>query len=210
VEFHGVPIGEVTEINAQMDAQTFEFSVPVTISLDVQRFGTKLVDLPPGVDPASERTKLIEGLVARGVRAQLQTGNLLTGALFVSFETIPDAPPAKVDWSQQPVELPTMGGELQVIEASLTGILKKIEGLPLEGVVADLRKTLAGADQTLASARGTLDNASKMIAPSSGLSGEISSTLQEVSRAARSVRVLADYLERNPEALIRGKTGGAK
>ena len=96
-----------------------------------------------------------------------------------------------------------------MIEASLTGILKKIEGLPLEGVVADLRKTLAGADQALASARGTLDNASKMIAPSSGLSGEISGTLQEVSRAARSVRVLADYLERNPETLIRGKTGGA-
>jgi paraquat-inducible protein B len=35
-------------------------------------------------------------------------------------------------------------------------------------------------------------------------------TLQEVSRAARSVRVLADYLERHPESLIRGKTGDAK
>ena len=33
---------------------------------------------------------------------------------------------------------------------------------------------------------------------------------QEVSRAARAVRVLADYLERHPEALIRGKTGEAK
>jgi paraquat-inducible protein B len=210
VEFQGVPIGEVAEIDAQMDAQTFEFSVPVTIRLDVERLGAKIVDLPPGMDRASERTKLVEGLVARGVRAQLQTGNLLTGALFVAFDTFPDAPAATIDWSQHPVQLPTIGGELEVIEASLTGILKKIEGLPLEGVVADLRKTLAGADQALASARGALDNASKMIAPSSGLSGEISGTLQEVSRAARSVRVLADYLERNPEALIRGKTGGAK
>ena len=39
---------------------------------------------------------------------------------------------------------------------------------------------------------------------------QLGSTLQEVSRAARSLRVLADYLERHPEALIRGKTGEAK
>jgi paraquat-inducible protein B len=39
---------------------------------------------------------------------------------------------------------------------------------------------------------------------------ELSNTLLEVSRAARSVRVLADYLERHPEALIRGKQGEAK
>jgi paraquat-inducible protein B len=30
--------------------------------------------------------------------------------------------------------------------------------------------------------------------------------MQELARAARSLRVLADYLERHPESLIRGKT----
>jgi len=30
-------------------------------------------------------------------------------------------------------------------------------------------------------------------------------TLKELSAAARSLRTLADYLERHPEALIRGK-----
>ena len=34
---------------------------------------------------------------------------------------------------------------------------------------------------------------------------ELRNALQEVARAARGVRVLADYLERNPAALIRGK-----
>jgi paraquat-inducible protein B len=32
--------------------------------------------------------------------------------------------------------------------------------------------------------------------------------MQEVARAARSVRVLSNYLERHPEALLRGKSGG--
>jgi hypothetical protein len=31
-----------------------------------------------------------------------------------------------------------------------------------------------------------------------------------VSRAARAIRVLADYLERHPESLLRGKSGEAK
>ena len=52
--------------------------------------------------------------------------------------------------------------------------------------------------------------ASRLIEPNSVLGTELGNTLQEVSRAARSVRILADYLERHPEALIRGKTGEAQ
>jgi paraquat-inducible protein B len=46
--------------------------------------------------------------------------------------------------------------------------------------------------------------------PNSSQVQQIGSTLQEVSRAARSLRVLADYLERHPDALLRGKPGEAK
>jgi paraquat-inducible protein B len=42
VEFQGIPIGEVKEIRAQVDANTFEFSAPVTISLDPTRLGVKI------------------------------------------------------------------------------------------------------------------------------------------------------------------------
>ena len=60
------------------------------------------------------------------------------------------------------------------------------------------------------SARGTLDNTSLLTEPNSAQVQQLGSTLQEVSRAARSLRVLADYLERHPEALLRGKKGEAK
>jgi len=36
---------------------------------------------------------------------------------------------------------------------------------------------------------------------------ELRDALQEITRAARSVRTLADYLERHPESLVWGKTG---
>ena len=60
------------------------------------------------------------------------------------------------------------------------------------------------------SARGTLDNTHSLTEANSVQVQQLGSTLQEVSRASRSLRVLADYLERHPEALLRGKKGEAK
>jgi paraquat-inducible protein B len=59
------------------------------------------------------RRKLIDSLVAHGVRAQLRTGNLLTGAVYVALDVFPASPPVTLDWSQQPVQLPTVPGQLQ-------------------------------------------------------------------------------------------------
>jgi paraquat-inducible protein B len=210
VEFRGIPIGEVAAVAAQIDAKTFEFSAPVTIRLDAERLGVKVVDLAPGADLASLRRPFIDSLVSHGVRAQLRSGSLLTGAMYVAFDFFPDAPAATVDWSREPPELPTVPGELQAIEATLVAIVDKLDRMPLAEIGADLRKTISELDRTLASARRAVDSADDLIRPDSVLRAELSSTLQEVSRAARGLRVLADYLERHPEALIRGKTGGAE
>ena len=210
VEFRGIPVGEVIEIGAQVDARTLEFAAPVTIRLDAPRLGVKLVDLPPGEDRDTMRRRLFDKLVAQGVRAQLQSGSLLTGALFVAFDFFPDAPPATIDWSQKPVELPTIPGELQAIEASAASIMKKLDQLPYKALGDDLRKVLAQLDRTLVSARDTLGSADRLIEPDSVLAAELGGTLQEVSRAARGLSLLADYLERHPEALLRGKSGGSE
>ena len=216
VEFHGVPIGEVVAIDALVDAKTFQFTAPVTIRLDATRL-VNVSDLPPGADVKALREHGLDTLVAHGVRAQLRSGNLLTGALFVAFEAFPDAPPAKIDWSHDPPELPTIPGDLAVLEARITSIMKKLDEVPFKSIGDDTQKAIVELDRTLVSARGaldsgrgTLDNANKLVEPNSVLGAELGNTLQEVSRAARSVRVLADYLERHPEALIRGKTGEAK
>jgi paraquat-inducible protein B len=217
VEFRGVPIGEVAAVRAQVDVKTLEFSVPVTIHLDAQRLGVKVVGLRSQADFEAMRRKLFDSMVARGVRAQLRTGNLLTGSVFVAFDFFPGAPPATVDWSQTPVQLPTIPGQLQVMQAKVTGIINKLDKMPLEQIGDNLRKAIADLDLTLVSARGTLlsaqgtlDNTSTLTGPNSVQVQHLDSTLQEVSRAARSLRVLADYLERHPETLVRGKKGEAK
>jgi paraquat-inducible protein B len=210
VEFRGIRIGEVVDLSAQIDPKTAEFSVPVTIRLDAERLGVKVIDAPSPEAWEAMRRKVVDTLIERGFRAQLRTGNLLTGALYVNFDAFPGAPPAAMDWSQTPPRLPTIPGELEALEASVVNIVKKLEKLPLEDIGEDVKKALVDLRGTLAAGTRTLDSADKTIAPNSALSNNLNETLGEVSRAARAIRVLADYLERHPESLLRGKSGEAK
>jgi paraquat-inducible protein B len=224
VEFRGVQIGEVAYVHAQIDLRTLQFQAPVTIHIDAQRLGIKAVDIPLGTDVKELRRRLIDSLVAHGVRAQLRTGNLITGAAYISFDYFPDAPPVSVNWSEKPVQLPTEPGQLEATEARVTNIVKKLDRMPLEEIGNELRKSLADLDvtlrnanrmistanETLVSAHGTLQNANAYLEPDSVKSQELDDTLQEVNRAARSIRLLTDYLQRHPEALLRGKRGEAQ
>ncbi len=217
VEFRGIPIGQVTDVRAQIDVKTFEFLVPVTIQLDPTRLGVKIVGAPSPNFLEIMRRKLIDSMVAHGVRAQLRTGNLLTGAAYVSLDFFPGAPQVTVDWSQKPVRLPTTPGQLEATEATVENIIKKVDKMPLQEIGDNLNKAIASLDLTLVSARGAIDstnnlvgNANHLVSPDSTQAQKLDNTLEEVSRAARAVRVLADYLSRHPEALIRGKQGEPK
>ena len=53
----------------------------------------------------------------RGMRAQLRSGNLITGQLYIAFDSFPNAPKAKIDWNQDPTELPVVPSTVQDIEA---------------------------------------------------------------------------------------------
>jgi len=70
----------------------------------------------------------------------------------------------------------------------------------LEGVSEAVRITLERAQVTLQGVDATL-------AGDIPLGYQLKQTLQEVAAAARSLRALAEYLERNPESLLTGKPG---
>ncbi len=214
VELRGIKVGEVADIQAQIDVTNYRFSVPVTIHLDARRFGLKLTNLTEAANLAAMRRQTIDSMVAHGLRAQLRMGNLPTGSAFIAFDFFPGAPKATTDWSQNPPQLPTLPGQLEQTEASIANIIKKIDKMPLQQIGENLQKSLHDLDQTLISTRGTLDtatvtlkNAGDVVGPNSEQLQQLNSTLDEVRRAARSVRVLTDYLEQHPESLIRGKKG---
>lgn len=100
------------------------------------------------------------------------------------------------------VASPRIHDSLKHIDRSVTQIDRTLgQVTPQIGpLVAQLRETANAADEATASAN-------HMIGGDATSQNDLPSALRELSDAARSIRVLADYLDRHPEALIRGKQG---
>jgi paraquat-inducible protein B len=222
VDFRGITVGEVRSIALRHEPRTTVFETTVDINLWPERMRTN----------ARERTtgQRMQRFVEHGFRGQLRSANLITGQLYVALDFFPKAPKATMDASRTPPELPTIPGSLAELQDSLGNVVKSLEKVPFEQLAADLRRALTTLDATLKradvvmeklanevapelrttleQARKTLGAAQQVLATDSPTQGDLRETLQEVTKAAETVRSLADYLERHPEALIRGKRGG--
>ena len=220
VDFLGIVVGEVAAIHTRFDPATRSFSIPVEIKLFPERFTSHYAAGGAGGRVTNDRRQLAQWLVDHGMRAQLRTGNLLTGQLYVALDFFPNAPKAKMDWSANPPEFPTVPGGLQSLQDSVTTLLAKLNKIPFEGIGNDAHQTLRDADallkqldadvapqatQTLAAAKAALDSANNMLQPDSAVVKNTGDAMKELARTAAAFRTLADYLERHPEALIRGK-----
>ncbi|SIO70205.1 paraquat-inducible protein B [Burkholderia sp. GAS332] len=220
VDFLGIVVGEVAAIHTRFDPATRSFSIPVEIKLFPERFTSHYASGGAGGRVTNDRRQLAQWLVDHGMRAQLRTGNLLTGQLYVALDFFPNAPKAKMDWSANPPEFPTVPGGLQSLQDSVTTLLAKLNKIPFEGIGNDAHQTLRDADallkqldadvapqatQTLAAAKAALDSANNMLQPDSAVVKNTGDAMKELARTAAAFRTLADYLERHPEALIRGK-----
>jgi paraquat-inducible protein B len=224
----------VTDVRLEIDPAQDSVRIPVTLEIEPQRFGVER-------GSGEQRYAVMAALVERGLRAQLKSGNLLTGELMIDLDFHPQSPPAQLDRSGTYPEIPTVPAQMEALTASVTSVLSKLAALPLPALVDDLRRTVQGIDGLVTSPDtksavaalnqaavrlealiGTLDQrvgplfvqAQSTLAAADGLVGanaplryDLNALLKELTGAARSIRVFADYLERHPDALLRGKTG---
>lgn len=195
---------------------------------------------------------LVQQFVERGLRAQMRSGNLLTGRLYIALTFDRKATPTKLDIRAEVPTLPTIPGTLADVQPQLAEIVNRLSkvrfdtiGSGLEGVLktadatggslqstlasaqdmikqltpeaqrtlvdvqrtlADVQRTLADAQQTLGTTQQVLKSADRnLLDVQAPLQRSAGQTLAELQRAAQSLRVLADYLQRNPESMLRGK-----
>ncbi len=92
-------------------------------------------------------------------------------------------------------------------KGTMTGVQKLVRNVdgqvaPLSSSIDDTAKTVSAA---MVQAKKTLSTADGAIGEDSPLMHDLTVALTELSAAARSIRVLANYLERNPDALLYGK-----
>ena len=220
VDFRGITVGEVSAIYTRFNPDTKEISIPVEIKFYPERFTSRYATGQKGGRLAEDPHALADFLVDRGLRAQLKTGSLITGQLYISLDFFPNAPKAHVDWSRTPPELPTTPGGLQSLQDSINRIIARIDKLPLEQITNNAQQTLANtgllmrnlntqvvpqAKSALSAAQATLNTANTALQPDSTLQQDTSDAIHELARTAASFRALSDYLQMHPEALARGK-----
>jgi paraquat-inducible protein B len=70
---------------------------------------------------------------------------------------------------------------------------------------SQIQLTAQRARETMDQVDRTLQTVREMVQPESSLRYELDSALSEIAGASQSIRVLADYLERNPDALLTGR-----
>lgn len=226
IEFVGVEIGSVTAIDVGYEPQTEHFPVFVTGKLYPARMGLAHTEmLKTGIKGTDDEfAAQVARFVAHGLRARPRSGNLLTGRLYLSLDFLPDAPKARMDTAARPVELPTVDANLDELQAGVAQVVKKINALPLQQIAnhADqdlvaLHATLdrvngtvlPAATDTLNGLHGTLQRADRLLSDDSSFQTNITQTLDDIQRALGSIQALADYLDRHPESLLRGRAPAA-
>ncbi|WP_130620174.1 intermembrane transport protein PqiB [Dyella amyloliquefaciens] len=228
VEFLGVPFGRVVSVNLDFDEKTQTFPTIVGAVVYPARLGKahdKLVALAKARGDDEQMSQMMGRLVEHGLRAQARTGNLLTGQLYIAMDFLPKAPKVAFDGTAKPLEIPTAPGDLDKIQQQLADIVSKLQKVPFDSIGKNLDQSLAELNRTLKQVNGsvlpevkntlkgaqqTLGTANSAFAPDAPLQQNLGGTLQELQRAARSLRVLTDYLGDHPDALLRGRRADDK
>jgi len=240
VEFQGIKIGSVADIAVNFDPDNLKIQIPVLLVLEVDRLASKktVEKMEKTMAPFSVLKKFVE----RGMRAQLQTGSLLTGQLFVEFAFHPNLPRKSLIMTGKYPEIPAVPATMDQLRRTVTDVLAEIRRMPLNKIAEELLETIEGAnrlvnapelEEAVRNLNATLQNVEKMthdvdqkvdglttsmektleaarealegVDPNSPAAVNLNSALKELAAAARSIRILADYLEQHPESLVHGK-----
>lgn len=227
VEYRGIQIGRVErilikELIAQRVAGT-ERPIPVLIYLEPARFGME--DSEESVEAMRESILLA---VKNGMRASLQTGNLITGALYINVDWYKDQPAVTVGEFEGFQVLPTIPSGLGRLQQQVASVLDKLNALPVEPMLVKATGTLGTMDGTLASLTATLkslqqllekdgtkalpDDLSRTLAelrqtldgfsPDSAVGESLGSSVFELNQALRNLEELTRTLSAKPNSLL--------
>ena len=212
VVLEGVEVGKVVQIELVTTGKSMDFSIPVYVKFQ------KIRDVNDSsfLNIADKRSKLNE-LIQHGLRARLATQSYLTGQLMIELVFQPDTPIVLKRKGQTGVlEIPTT---LSTIKELSQGIQR----LPLKDMVDRADRVLGALEENLPvilpqfaellSSMNKLTNqidqltkpAKEVLVKTNKTLNNANTTLSDISAASRSIKNLTDYLERHPEAILKGK-----
>jgi paraquat-inducible protein B len=235
VDFRGVVVGEVTAIDMEFDREKKSFVQPVTLRIYPERFFKNARSdsqsilagmVERGFRAQLRQSSLLTGqlYVALDFFPKAPAAKLEGNGKLLTMPTMPggldelQAAVEEIVGKVRKIPFDTIGKNVDRALVTTDKTLNTINNQTLVEInrtLAQARDAIARIDKeltpeargVLAEARRTLQSTSTALSPDAPLQADVRDTLQELSRTARSLRNVADYLERHPEALLRGKPG---
>jgi paraquat-inducible protein B len=206
VNFRGVQIGEVRGIQVLYDEKDGSLVIPVVMEVLLEQ--VTLID-PVGAPRSGERE--LEDLIARGLRAQLQTDSLVTGLLSVNLDLYPGLPveqgtvdsPGLRDY---PV-VPALPSRMEEVEQTLGTVMQQIPGL-LRDVRGLLEEVTAG--ETASSFDRILQDVAAFTDSLEQAAPTMTRLVERAEQSAASIQKVADSAEQimtNNQAAIDASVG---
>lgn len=193
VVFKGVEIGKVIEINLiNKESKTLDFDIPVYIAITNEANNVK------------NKKKLLEDLIEKGLRARLSTYSYITGQLMIEFIISPNSELVLLNKVKNVPEIPT-------ILSSKGELSEGLRNIPIKDIFKKFDILLTIMNNYMPSILYNLDDITKDInkVTNSDLNKEVlynlNDTLETFNSTLKSIRNLTDYLERHPDALLKGK-----
>jgi paraquat-inducible protein B len=232
IDFLGLEIGEVKSIQMRFDPARKRYPVEVLADIFPARLSEHVTSVTDQREEVLRDRNLIKRLVEHGVQAQARTGNLLTGQLYIAFDFISHTKKIVFDTAAPVPTMPTVPGTLSEVQPQLAEIVSKINKVPFDGIGQNLNRTLKQthstlsqlnqlspqAQKTLTEVQRTLHKAQEsmgrldrdVLSSDAPVQRNAEQTMLDLQRAAQSLKNLTDYLERQPQSLLRGKPDDPK
>ncbi|MEH6712318.1 MAG: intermembrane transport protein PqiB [Paraglaciecola polaris] len=227
VEYRGIQVGKVLEINPPNNNQQkwLDSGVAIPVIIGIQPGRIEQTDDQAGIEHIRQQMRM---WVENGFRASLQTGNLLTGALFVNLEQYPNVASTKIEQFQDYEVIPSISNEFSQITEKVSAILDNINDMDLvqfsvaaNQMMADISASANSMNSTADDFAGTLrqmDEQQFSVKLAAALSGvaeltqgfasgsrtnnEINDTLNTLQQRLRELQPLLLELNQAPNSLI--------
>jgi paraquat-inducible protein B len=192
VNFRGVKIGSVKDIELKFDAKGLVFLIPVYVELDP----TKVTGSKSTIGSA----EVWEELIQKGLRAQLELQSFVTGQLMINVDFFPGKPARYVGMDKRYREIPT-------VSSPLDELLRTAEQLPLKELFDKLLKSIEGIEKVVNSPQigSSLESLSEGLKESrkilAKIDKEIGPTMANLKETSDSIKAFADKSQGVPATL---------
>lgn len=162
--------------------------------------GSKYLEVPTVPTALEQVRSAAEQIIARLNKMDVEGFVRSATEAVEGINRIANAPALKATIEQLPETVANVNKTVASFRDVATGLDRQTAP-----VLSSLKTTSDRTGEALTQLRTTLESVQVMVDPGSPLAVRLNAAMEELSGAARSVRLLADYLERNPSALLRGK-----